>query len=62
MKLASMVFVAFWLACAVGWGLNIYKLMGALSAAATFAAVTPFDLVRLVGVFVVPLGTLLGFI
>jgi hypothetical protein len=45
--------------CAIiGWGLNIGHIISEMPS--TFAQATPFWVLRIVGVFVAPLGALLG--
>lgn len=54
-------FALFWLAVfgvgAVGWVMNIVKLLGTLYGDLTLMAIA-----RIVGVFAVPLGAILGFL
>jgi hypothetical protein len=49
-----------WAAAVIGWVLNIYKLIVAVQAAAILAAMDPFTILRAVGVFLAPLGAIIG--
>lgn len=47
------------LVCAAGWGLNIYKLA---TFGGQFIEMGIMEVLRVIGIFVVPLGALLGFL
>ena len=48
-------------AAVIGWCWNIYKVIVAFQAAATITALAPFDIFRLVGIILAPLGSILGY-
>lgn len=54
---AGLLLVLVWLVGIVGWGFNIYKII-----CMDFAAgVTGMMVARIIGVFIAPLGAVLGF-
>ncbi len=55
MKLLALSMIAIWLAAITGWVMNIVSLVQA-------EAINGLELVRLVGIFVLPLGAVLGYI
>lgn len=52
----ELMVVVIWLAGVVGWCLNIYKIIGS-----DFGMLTGMLVARIIGVFVAPLGAILGF-
>lgn len=54
---ANLLFIAFWLAIVGGWIANIVKLIGMID-----GDVTTMFVLRVVGIFAVPFGTILGFL
>jgi hypothetical protein len=55
MKTLGIGFVALWIAAIVGWIMNIVALYGA-----SFDPLTGPVILRIVGIFVAPLGSILG--
>jgi len=49
--------IALWVLCAVGWVANIVKLVGM-----DFGAITGLLIVRAIGIFIAPLGAVMGFL
>lgn len=46
---------------AIGWVANIYWIYTAMKAAETVADIAPFMILRIIGIFVAPLGGVLGY-
>lgn len=53
--IAALLIIVVWLAGVVGWVMNIVAI-----ATGTFDPVTPMMVLRLIGVFMLPLGGVLG--
>lgn len=58
MRFGIIFVVLFWLLLAVGWVNNIYRLV----AKDDFASPYKAEVLRVVGIFVAPLGSVLGYI
>lgn len=54
--ISTLLFLVVWLGCAIGWCMNIYKLVSGLDVITTTEAV-----VRSIGVFAAPLGAVAGY-
>jgi hypothetical protein len=52
---SAIIFITIWVIAVIGWGLNIYKLWG-------IESLDVKAILRIVGIFVGPLGSILGFI
>lgn len=55
-SLVAMIYIAFWLAVLVGWGLNISNILSAIN-----LPLTKMFVLQVVGVFFFPLGAILGY-
>lgn len=60
MNPTPLIFLFFWLASAVGWIANIAQL--AMNMPETIANITPFQLLKIIGILVAPLGSVLGWL
>lgn len=56
MKFVEIAVLTIWVTAAVGWGMNIYKLISMLG-----GEVTTWFIARVIGVIFAPLGSVLGF-
>jgi len=58
MKMAGFIILAVWILSIIGWVMNIVKL---LSFGGAVAAMGILEVLRVVGIFVAPLGAVLGY-
>lgn len=56
--LAALSMIVFWLAAAIGWGMNLWAVASAFIHNAPF---TTMFVGRIIGVFFVPLGAIMGY-
>jgi hypothetical protein len=57
MKVTAPIFIGIWIASAIGWIMNIITLAGS-----SFDPLTGMVVLRIIGIFVAPLGVVLGYI
>jgi hypothetical protein len=55
-----LIFFGIWAAGIIGWVLNVIQIVAAFPA--TFALITPYMALKLVGIVAVPFGSIMGWI
>lgn len=58
--MAALIVVGFWLACIIGWCVNVFTAIKALIALPQIAEITGLLVAQLIGIPVAPLGVILG--